>query len=270
MTFRWQPGKRLRYLLCGAVLVAGILLGTPSRSTAQSTCATRGQNWYGLANAPVGAGTADGAYIRELMPQSYYAGTDATSDEAVWVVNNTWLYNNYQGNYSENGGWELGWFMGVWPYSTSYQYYYNPHGYDTIFNGAFGSILNVSDLPTNGDSVEYLVSWVDTTCPYNEIVDLYTNTIYYQTAGCYTSSSIEVPTPRDNQSQGEIASKVSGDPEGSWMGGNSGSGVTSHADYQAISDHNFYPWGSYSMCDNSPYWIENSSEGSNAWKNGGS
>jgi hypothetical protein len=158
--------------------------------------------------------------------------------------------------------------MGEWPYSSSYSYYYSPHGYATTFNGTYGSILNTSDLPDH-DDLQFLVSWVDTTCPDNSIVDLTTNTTYYLSTSCYSSQSIEVPTPRDNMSQGEIASTVSGDPEGSWMGGNSGSGVISYGYDQSISDHDFYAWGSYTTCNNSPYWIDTTAD-ANAWKNGGS
>jgi hypothetical protein len=89
--------------LIGVVIVSTM----PSVAAADGTCGTGGLNWYGRATAPTGAGSADGAYITELMPASYHAGSDATSDEAAWVINYTWADDNYNQDYTWNGGSDL-------------------------------------------------------------------------------------------------------------------------------------------------------------------
>jgi hypothetical protein len=51
------------------------------------------------------------------------------------------------------------------------------------------------------------------------------------------------------------------------MGGNHGRGEISYGLYEPRNSQNFRRWASFSMCDNSPYWIRRL--GHNEWKNGG-
>jgi hypothetical protein len=161
----------------------------------------------------------------------------------------------------------LGWFQGRWAYPP-YTFYYHPHAYETTFDGHLAGILSATDLPVNGDTEEFKLGYVDTLCPVIEIYDVTTSSLFYQSNFCSTSSSIIVPTQRDDFSQGEIYSTVLMNPENTWMGGNNGDGTIVEGQYQSIADHNYYNWGSYSTCDVYPYWI--SSSNSNTWINGGS
>ena len=260
-----RKGRRGGAWILGLIIPTVIVLSSPGVASA-TACQTGGSNWYGRAIAPVGAGTAEGSAMLESMPATYYAGVNATSDEATWMINSTWAYQNEIGNYTSNGAWELGWFQGIWPYSPSHPFYYAPHAYATTFNGYSGAILNASDLPMNGDYVQYLVSYVGSSCPGNSVWDENTSTYYYQSNSC-SGSSIIIPTPRFAQSQGEVADGT-GNPQGTDMGGNGGNGLQSSASYQALSNNGWYNWGSFSTCNNSPYWITSNS--SNSWTNGGS
>jgi hypothetical protein len=68
-------------VICSTTLVA------QSSAFADTTCNNDAHHWYGRATAPVGAGTSDGASMFEVMPTSYYAGADVTSDESIWTAN---------------------------------------------------------------------------------------------------------------------------------------------------------------------------------------
>lgn len=262
--------NRVRILVAMATTAMLFLSDSHGVASAASACQSNPYHWYASATAPTGAGTADGSNIAEMMPKTYYTGANTTTDEAAWVVNGYWANQNASptNNYAHNGGFELGWFQGVWPYSASYVYYSSPHAYMTSFNGTYGAILNSTALPKNGDLIYFQLGWVDTLCNDNRVWDAQTGVNYYQSSTCSTSTSSEVPTPRFNYSQGEVASSVAGDNQGSWMGGNSGSGIVTLAQYQSASDHSYHNWGSYSTCSDLPYWITGNTAG-NTWINGG-
>ena len=196
------PALTARSFAAGAALTLLLVYGTQSAAYAVSSCPNSGsQNWWGRAQAATGAGTSDGSYITESMPQAgtYHIGSQGGTNEASWVVNWTWLANNAGGDYSSNGGFEIGWFMGVWPYASSYTYYYNPHPYNTTFDGHVGDLMSTSDLPENGDTVRYLSGYDDTRCPSLDIYNLTTSNDITNHDVCYSGNSIIVPTPRDTR-----------------------------------------------------------------------
>jgi hypothetical protein len=256
--------------LCGIVLTFVLIVAAPGVASA-TTCPGTGAgvtHWWGLAQASLGAGTAEGSYITEPMPTTYFSASNASNDEATWVINTTWVGANQAGNDASNGSFEVGWFQGTWPYSPSYPFYHEPHAYETTFGATVGLILNTSDLPFNGNNLRFLIEYVDTSCPTTTVYDLTTSVYYYQTNTCFGNNSIVIPTPRFVQSQGEVSTVSSGGNGGTWMGGNSGNGLLTKAYYQSFSDNNFYAWGSVNAtCNNLPYWI--TVAGSNSLKNGG-
>jgi hypothetical protein len=255
-----------RLAIAAATASLLVLAATQGAAGAVTQCPTDGYHWYGAATAPVVAGTSNGSYITEVMPFGYHVGSQGGVDEATWVTNSGCLTANENGNYTCNGAWELGWFQGDWFYATSYTYYYNPHAYDTTFDGHLGYLLSQSDLPEGGYNTRYLLGGVDTTCPYRQIYNLTAQTEFYHSTSCF-GSSIVVPTPRDNYSQGEVASTQLLNDEGGWMGGNNGNGLVSYGYYEQYSSGNYYPWASFSTCDNTPYWI--TTQSANSWENGG-
>lgn len=265
----------------GARIAGATLLGTaillavaPGMASAYSLCIYHSDTqWYGQALAPVNAGTADGVYITESMPSTYHVGSQGMVDEAATVINWTWYQNNFFNNYTSNGEWDVGWFMGVWFFSTSHTYYYNPHAYADAFSGYRAPtdtwILSSSDLPENGDSVRYLVADVETNCPEVQVYDLTTNHEFAELGLCFSGTSIEIPTTRQLLSEGEVSSSIANDDQGGWMGGNGGNGLASTGYAEQYSNHTFYPWGGYpNNCMNSPYWSKILS--ADSWSNGGS
>lgn len=258
-----------RVAVASAVAALLVVAGTQTAAHATSSCPNGNQNWYARATAPTNAGTSDGSNIIESMPDAgtYNVGAQGGTDEAAWVVNYTWLAENAAGDDASNGGFEIGWFMGIWPYATSYTYYYNPHPYYTTFNGTNGTLMSSNDLPENGDSVRYLSGYDDTTCPNLDVFNVTTGDDIVNSGFCTDNNGIIVPTPRDNLSQGEVASNDPGNQESAWMGGNDGNGLDSTGHYQDDSNHNYYNWGSFATCSNTPFWINTVS--SNEWENGG-
>ena len=258
---------RVRKCIVAIGIPVGVLALSAVPAYAVATCPTTGINWYGRASAPTNSGTSNGDYIQEAMPASYYAASGAATDEAVWSINMVWANKNMkEHDYQYNGAFELGWFMGEWPYASSYTFYHNPHGYYTIWDGVAGVIPNDSDIPDH-DVMRFRLGYTNTACPILLIYDVTTTVNYWAITSCPASYNPIIPTPREDISQGEVAD-ATGSPQGTWMGGNSGSGVRSTAWYQSYSNDDYYPWGSYSMCDNSPYWIQ-AINSTNEWKNGG-
>ena len=72
---------RKRPIVVAAILSAVVVL-VPTIASA-TTCLMGGHNWYGRANATLGAGTAQGSAITESMPTTYFAGANATADEVT-------------------------------------------------------------------------------------------------------------------------------------------------------------------------------------------
>lgn len=178
------------------------------------------------------------------MPSDFYAPTGSGTDEAAWVVN------------SSTNAVELGWFQGYWPYpGPGYgQNFAYPQGYYTLNDGGTGSIAT-GQLPAS--HVYYFQISNANTGATVEIID---DTVGYN---YYTSNlGYVVNYPRTNLSQGEVTVTT-----GAWMGGNNGTGTTSWGYYEPANSPSYYAWGSFSMCDNAPYWIQ--SKSSYSWKNGG-
>jgi hypothetical protein len=254
---RW-PWFRRRVMAAGtAVLVgvAGWLATWPGIDvTAQSVCPTDGYHYYGRATS--GTGTTTGTLVVSNMPANYYAPSGQTTDEAAW------LYDpNTYGSHQQYSAIELGWFQGYWPYPGPGfgQNFGYPQGYVTYSNGSTGVLLTGA-LPAS-QPLAYRIEGADNT-QYGADIDIYNNNTgqvyYYQGITSYY-----VTYPRTNMSQGEVVQTA-----GAWMGGNNGGGTTSWGYYEPQGTTTFNAWGSFSMCDNSPYWII--SKSSNSWKNGGS
>ncbi|MGA7913023.1 MAG: hypothetical protein WCC30_15955 [Candidatus Dormiibacterota bacterium] len=190
------------------------------------------------------------------MPASYYAPSGDATDEGDWILN--W---NLLGQ--PNSAVELGWFMGRWPYQTQGygQFFSYPQGYVTEDGGnnlAKGWILT-GQLPSS-QQMQFQIA--DAESEPNLAIQIYDATsgvLYY--AANYPSYYVQ--PSRTNFSMGEVTGGT-----GPWMGGNGGGGTTSWGYFEPANTQSFAPWGSFSMCDNSPYWI--TAKSSYSWKNGGS
>ena len=227
------------------VLMAGGVGWTLSApiALAQSVCGTRGYNWYGQATS--GTGSTEGTRMTINMPANYYAPGETTSDEAAWLIDFSIASPGVP-----NSGTELGYFTGYFPYNGLT--YGSPVAYYTINDGGTGYVPNATAIPASTQQAF--------------TISLYGGDLSAPTFAEDISYSVDYP--RTNMSQGEIASQVQYNDGSAWMGGNSGGGTTAWGYYQPSGNPNLYAWGSFTMCDNSPYWIY--SKAANSWKNGGS
>jgi len=239
----------LAVVLAGAasVVIAPAVPATAAvTATKVAKCPTVRGHWYG--GAWTGTGESIGTEVNTIMPSSFYAPHNTTTDEAAWI---------YDPKTPKRNAIELGWFQGLWPYpGRGYGHNFRyAQGYDTFNNGAYGAILT-GRLPAN--EMQFKIADVGGTGTALQISDIKTGRFYYAANILYN-----VHGPRVNLSQGEVANGG----KGAWMGGNHGRGEISYGLYEPRNSQNFRRWGSFSMCDNSPYWIRRL--GHNEWKNGG-
>jgi hypothetical protein len=216
-------------------------------------CATAG-NFYGQAMS--GTGSTWGTEMVTNLPASVYAPDGAATDEAAWIYNQSIVGQS-------NSGVELGWFNGTWPYNSDFGYVATqPTGYIT-FDG--GTNLNLGFILTGqlpfSKQFAFVISNAEQGGVLHVIINDFTdNLVWYST----TEPQYYVKPNRTNMSQGEVTYNG----QGAWMGGNGGNGTTSWGYYEPANAQMFSPWGGYTPCDNSPYWINTLSNSS--WKNGGS
>lgn len=249
-----------RDLQTRAIVVAAALLATAGGVTfaalapvvlAYTTYCS--PNWYGQAVSGTGQNAGDQMTIN--MPANYYAPTGVTSDEAAWLENFS-IYGQ------QDSGVELGYFTGTWPYDSNLNYYTTvPLSYITENSGNTGNdggILSYTAIPASTqESFQISENGSQVQAP-NFAADL-----NYGVSGAGPG--------RTDFSQGEVAAPggaASGNNGGAWMGGNNGGGTTAWGYYQPTTSSGFTAWGSFSMCQVSPYWIYQ--KASNSWKNGGS
>lgn len=233
----------------GLALASVAFEATTSTAPVLAVSACSGPNLY--ARAQSGTGTTAGTRMLTDMPANYYAPKNTGTDEAAWLIN----WPLVEGGYADSAV-ELGWFQGIWDYTTS-DYMDNfayPQGYETEDGGGYPSLgwVETGQLPASTQLQFQIVA-------DGGGDDIGTSSDPTKYAGYDQNQS--VTAPRTNMSQGEVAGGA-----GAWMGGNSGNGTTSYGYFESSSG-SWGHWGSYTVCENSPYWITSLS--SYSWKNGG-
>jgi len=251
------------YLILALALIASVLTTSDLSASADTRignvaavrkCDTDRSHWYGRAtNTTSKTSDTIGTGITTTMPGSYYAPKGSTDDEAGWIAHPAGLATQ-----APHSAFELGWFQGLWPYpGTDYGMQFSfPQGYETINNGAKGGVLTGA-LP-KGHEVEF------DSAAANFAISVSITEVKPKHLIFGADTHYKVSFPRENFSQGEVTVK-----KGAWMGGNDGKGSVLSGYYEVppSGGGGFLKWHSFTMCDNSPYFIK--SKGSNEWQNGG-
>jgi hypothetical protein len=212
-----------------AALAALLLIATPPLQAAAATCATDGNHWYAQARSGCcDTGTLQVTFLPEHW--SVYHPADSTTDEGTWILDN----NN------ENIAIESGYYSGYFPYDRSWTNGLLP--YYTLNNGASGHRCSTCYLSAG--------EGIDIDAVTGGRADIGSTTFNF---------SYSVPNAF-NFGMGEVVSSTA-----TWMGG--GSGETFDAYWSPNYGANWYLWGYNNDCNNSPYWISQSS--GHEWSNGG-
>jgi len=206
-------------VLLSLALASGTLISSTGIASA-ATCATDGNHWYARATSGF---PAVGTRIDLRVPTvwSVDQSKNSTMDVAAWLYLQSDISRSIEG----------GFFSGYWPYGGGWFNGFYP--YATLNNGANG-YRGTTPVPT-GNHINMDV----TTGPGN---------IYTVKVGTWTKSSnynfINVGV---NMAQGEVVSSNK-----TWLLDGNGELLNG---YWTDNRTNWYPWGSFTTCNNSPYFI---------------
>jgi hypothetical protein len=228
--FLRAPRCQLMLTRAGAISsLAALLLILQSAplQAVAATCSTDGNHWYAQARS----GCCDvGTLQNTAVPTKWSVDhtANSTTDEGTWIIDN----NN------SNVAIESGYYSGYFPYDGSWTN--GLHPYYTINNG--GSGQHSGTYLTAGS--QYGIDAVS-----GGRADIGS-----------TRFNLNYSVPNGfNFGMGEVVSSTR-----TWMGGGSGESLQA---YWSPNGSSWYLWGYNNDCNNSPYWIHQSS-GSN-WSNGG-
>lgn len=253
---RWAVRRLPAFMLAVLALTAhALFFDGMSTVVAQSTCAHQPTQWF--ARATSGTGTTWGTAISTNMPATYHAATHNTATLAVDLV-------DYATLGQPDSAVELGWWQGYWMYP-GYDFgqdFAYPQGYYTYDGGSSGWPLT-GQLPAS-HSFLFQIS--------NGEVAGNLNLDVHDQSGSWGDFNVTDPNyfvsyPRTNVSNPQIVVQQ-GYTRDVWLGGNGGSGTTSWGYYQPQNSQTFLAWGSFTMCDDSPYWIQ--AKSASSFKVGGS
>ncbi len=227
--------QKLRRRLALAVMVVGasvtallLVLIPPLQAAVAATCSTDGNHWYAQARS----GCCDNGTLQVTFLPSHWSvnhPADSTTDEGTWIIDNS----------NQNVAIESGYYSGYFPYDGSWTNGLSP--YYTVNNGGSGQRSHSSLAAGSG---------IDIDAVSGGRADI---------GSTRFNLSYSVPNGF-NFGMGEVVSSTS-----TWMGGGSGESFSSY--WSPNGGTNWYQWGYNNDCNNSPYWISQSS--GDSWSNGG-